>query len=55
MPEFVTDGYGGVWLVIRAVPRAAMRAPANTGWSRKVFVLPLGSVFRGGVEIFTRR
>lgn len=55
MPEFVSDGYGGVWLVIRTVPRAAVLAPANTGWSRKVFVLPLGSVFRGRVEILTRR
>ena len=51
MPEFVSDGYGAVWLVIRAVPRAAAYAPANTGWSRKVYVLPLGSVFRGAVDI----
>ncbi len=51
MPEFVTDGYGGVWLVIRTVPREAIHAPAAAGWSRKVWLLPLGSVFRGAVEI----
>ena len=51
MPEFVTDGYGGVWLVIRTVPREPVRAPAEAGWSRKVWLLPLGSVFRGAVEI----
>lgn len=55
MPEFVTDGYGGVWRVQRSVPRRAVLTHAAAQWSRKIWLLPLGSAFRGAVEIATVR
>jgi hypothetical protein len=48
-PEFVSDGYGGVW---RVAPAAARVTASSSGpWTRRVWLLPIGSVFRGDVEI----
>ena len=54
-PDFVSDGYGGVWRVERSVPRAAVLTHASALWSRKIWLLPLGSAFRGVAEIATQR
>jgi hypothetical protein len=47
-PEFVTDSNGGVW---RVTPAAETVAATTGRWTRKVWLLPLGSSFRGDVEI----
>lgn len=49
--ELVSDGYGGVWRVVRDIPRPPVRVPVHMGWTRKVWLLPIGSVFRGDVQI----
>jgi hypothetical protein len=50
-PQFVTDGNGGVWRVVPDVPRKAVIAPEALKWSRKVWLLPSGSTFRGDLAI----
>ena len=51
-PELASDGYGGIWRVVRDLPRPApARVPATSGWARKVWLLPVGSVYRGDVAV----
>jgi hypothetical protein len=50
-PELVSDGYGGVWRVLWDIPRTPGRVPAASGWARRVWLLPVGSVYRGDVQI----
>lgn len=49
-PEFVSDGQG-VWRVIRDIPHPAAIAPEGLKWSRKVWLLPSGSSYRGDVQV----
>ncbi len=51
VPELVSDGYGGVWRVVGDTRRAPTRVPAASGWARKVWLLPVGSVYRGDVAV----
>jgi len=46
--EFVTDGHGGLW---RVAPSGPFVATGDGRWTRRVWLVPLGSSFRGDIEI----
>jgi hypothetical protein len=54
-PEFATDGNGGVWRIVRAEPLPVAAAPAGIGWTRKVWLLPTGTSYRGDLTVGSPR
>jgi hypothetical protein len=54
-PEFATDGNGGVWRIVREEPLPAVAAPTGTGWTRKVWLLPAGTSYRGDLRVANPR
>jgi len=54
-PEFATDGKGGVWRIVRTSPLPVVAAPAGIGWSRKVWLLPSGTSYRGDLTVASER
>jgi hypothetical protein len=54
-PEFATDGNGGVWRIVREEPLPVVAAPTGTGWTRKVWLLPAGTSFRGDLPVANPR
>lgn len=50
-PEFATDGKGGVWRIVRTEPLPVVTTPTGIGWSRKVWLLPSGTSYRGDLTV----
>jgi len=48
---FARDASGGVWRLAALAPEPVVLAPARIKWSRKVWLLPQGTSFRGDLAV----